>query len=95
MNWPTCIEALLLHSPLHLGCWLCVGQGFDRHLLGLKQIAEQQGGTLPELFRDPAYMLFNHIILSTSTLPHSAVQKGGFAPVVPNGYGVGESFALL
>jgi len=69
-----------------------VGQGFDRHLLGLKQIAEQQrGGALPELYRDPSYSKLNHIILSTSTLPDPAVQLGAFAPVVPDGFGIGQS----
>jgi len=45
---------------------------------------------MPELYRDPAYSLLNHIILSTSTLPDPSVQNGAFAPVVPNGYGIGE-----
>ena len=31
----------------------------------------------------------NHIILSTSTLSSDAVLIGGFAPVTPDGYGVG------
>jgi len=53
-------------------------------------MAEQQGGTLPELFRDPAYSFLNHIILSTSTLDDPSLQYGGFAPVVPNGFGVGK-----
>jgi len=59
-------------------------------LLGLKQIAEQQGGTIPELYRDPSYSRINHVILSTSTLADPAVQNGAFAPVVPDGYGIGE-----
>ena len=65
------------------------GQGFDRHLFGLKHIAQQQG-ELPEFFHDPAYAKINHNILSTSTLSSPAVIIGGFAPVVPDGYGVGE-----
>jgi carnitine O-palmitoyltransferase 2 len=68
------------------------GQGFDRHLLGLKQLALERGdGTLPELYRDPSYTRINHIILSTSTLSNPAIQFGGFAPVVPDGFGVGYS----
>jgi len=73
-----------------LVCWLCEGQGFDRHLLGLKQMAQQEDCSVPELYRDLAYSLINHIILSTSTLPDPSVQNGAFAPVVPNGYGIGE-----
>jgi len=56
-------------------------------------MAEQQqgsGGGLPELFRDPAYSFLNHVILSTSTLNDPAIEYGGFAPVVPDGYGVGQ-----
>jgi len=59
-------------------------------LLGLKQIAEQQGGNMPELYRDPAYSYINHVILSTSTLADPTIQNGAFAPVVPDGYGIGE-----
>lgn len=43
----------------------------------------------PELFQDPSYIQINHNILSTSTLTSPAVQSGGFAPVVPDGFGVG------
>lgn len=35
------------------------------------------------------YAHMNHIILSTSTLSSDAVLIGGFAPVTPDGYGVG------
>ena len=35
------------------------------------------------------YSHMNHIILSTSTLSSDAVLIGGFAPVTPDGYGVG------
>ncbi|XP_023932320.1 carnitine O-palmitoyltransferase 2, mitochondrial [Lingula anatina] len=66
-----------------------MGEGFDRHLFGLKHIAETEGMPLPELYTDPAYSYINHIILSTSTLSSPAVLLGGFAPVVPDGFGVG------
>lgn len=67
-----------------------VGQGFDRHLLALYKIAEQKSGKLPSLFADPHYKLINHIILSTSTLSSADYEFGGFAPVVPNGFGIGK-----
>jgi len=79
--------------PLKLPKWsmsIFKGQGFDRHLLGLKMTAELDGGKMPSLYQDPAYTLLNHNILSTSTLSSPAVLIGGFAPVVPDGYGVGE-----
>jgi len=68
---------------------LFLGQGFDRHLFGLRHTA-QKLGQMPALFKDPAYAKINHNILSTSTLSSPAVIIGGFAPVVPDGYGVGE-----
>ena len=42
------------------------------------------------LFEDKSYQLMNHIILSTSTLPQNwAIRFGAFAPVTPDGFGVG------
>ncbi|XP_072181875.1 carnitine O-palmitoyltransferase 2, mitochondrial-like [Diadema setosum] len=67
-----------------------MGQGWDRHLFALRTLAAKEGKT-PEIFADPAYTHINHIILSTSTLSAPAVLAGGFAPVVPNGLGVGYS----
>ncbi|KAI8497228.1 Carnitine O-palmitoyltransferase 2, mitochondrial [Branchiostoma belcheri] len=65
-----------------------MGQGWDRHLFALRTLAEQSGAS-PAIFRDPAYAAINHIILSTSTLSSPAVHLGGFAPVVPDGFGIG------
>lgn len=64
------------------------GQGFDRHLFALRYLATAKGDTLPELYLDPAYQQINHNILSTSTLNSPAVSLGGFAPVVPDGFGI-------
>ncbi|XP_056388167.1 carnitine O-palmitoyltransferase 2, mitochondrial [Hyla sarda] len=66
-----------------------MGQGFDRHLFALKYLAAGKGMNVPDLFQDPAYARINHNVLSTSTLTSPAVQLGGFAPVVPDGFGVG------
>ncbi|XP_055978326.1 carnitine O-palmitoyltransferase 2, mitochondrial isoform X1 [Sorex fumeus] len=66
-----------------------MGQGFDRHLFALRYLAAARGLGLPELYQDPAYKQINHNILSTSTLASPAVNLGGFAPVVPDGFGVG------
>ncbi|KAJ7332709.1 hypothetical protein JRQ81_014889 [Phrynocephalus forsythii] len=65
-----------------------MGQGFDRHLYGLKCLAELRGTPLPDFYQDPAYAQINHNIISTSTLSSSAVQMGGFGPVVPDGFGI-------
>ena len=69
---------------------LILGQGFDRHLFGLRHTAEKlMKIETPAIFKDPAFQVMNHIILSTSTLASHAVNFGGFAPVVPDGFGVG------
>ncbi|XP_025727433.1 carnitine O-palmitoyltransferase 2, mitochondrial isoform X2 [Callorhinus ursinus] len=65
-----------------------MGQGFDRHLFALRYLAAAKGIVLPELYLDPAYGQINHNILSTSTLSSPAVNIGGFAPVVPDGFGI-------
>ncbi|KAL1022742.1 hypothetical protein UPYG_G00031740 [Umbra pygmaea] len=66
-----------------------MGQGFDRHLFAMKYLATSKGQDLHSLYQDPAYTAINHNILSTSTLTSPAVNLGGFAPVVPDGFGVG------
>ncbi|XP_055594252.1 carnitine O-palmitoyltransferase 2, mitochondrial [Uranotaenia lowii] len=66
-----------------------MGQGFDRHLFGLKHTAETNNIQLAEIFQDPAYAAMNHNILSTSTLSSPALLAGGFGPVVRDGYGIG------
>ena len=65
------------------------GQGFDRHLFGLKHLASMEG-ELPDIFTDPAFVNINANIISTSTLSTDLLKIGGFAPVVPDGYGIGE-----
>lgn len=83
-------EAIIKCSKKHsvLTKEAAMGQGFDRHLFGLRKIAESRG-QLPDMYSDPAYAHINHCIISTSTLSSPAVQMGGFAPVVLDGYGVG------
>ncbi|KAM4721091.1 carnitine O-palmitoyltransferase 2, mitochondrial [Rhinophrynus dorsalis] len=66
-----------------------MGQGFDRHLFALKYLSASKGLPMPEIYQDPSYIRLNHNVLSTSTLTSPAVQLGGFAPVVPDGFGVG------
>ncbi|XP_076134253.1 carnitine O-palmitoyltransferase 2, mitochondrial [Alosa pseudoharengus] len=66
-----------------------MGQGFDRHLFAMRYLANTKGMALPDIYHDPAYATINHNILSTSTLTSPAVSLGGFAPVVPDGFGVG------
>ncbi|XP_063703508.1 carnitine O-palmitoyltransferase 2, mitochondrial [Culicoides brevitarsis] len=68
-----------------------MGQGFDRHLFGLRHTADKNGIAYPGIFTDPAYAQINHNILSTSTLNSPAIVAGGFGPVVKDGYGIGYS----
>lgn len=42
------------------------GLGVDRHLLGLKLIAQQNGIPIPELYSDAGYVKSTHFRLSTS-----------------------------
>ncbi|XP_067884843.1 carnitine O-palmitoyltransferase 2, mitochondrial-like [Heterodontus francisci] len=65
-----------------------LGNGFDRHLFAMHCLSEAAGGSRPEFYQDPAYIQFNNIIISTSTLNSSAVKIGGFAPVTQDGYGI-------
>lgn len=66
-----------------------MGQGFDRHLFGLRHTAELNNILQSGIFTDPAYANMNHNILSTSTLSSPALAAGGFGPVVQDGYGIG------
>lgn len=65
-----------------------MGQGFDRHLFGLRHTAEVNGMVKPELFQDPAYAMLNYNVLSTSTLSSPNIVAGAFGAVVPDGFGV-------
>ncbi|XP_076363624.1 carnitine palmitoyltransferase 2 isoform X2 [Tachypleus tridentatus] len=84
------MECSKLHNKLTKEA--AMGQGFDRHMFGLKHMALKKGTLFPEIFQDEAYIAANHFILSTSTLSGPAFQGGGFGAVVPNGYGLAYGF---
>eukprot|EP01064_Diplonema_japonicum_P033740 TRINITY_DN673_c0_g1_i1.p1 TRINITY_DN673_c0_g1~~TRINITY_DN673_c0_g1_i1.p1 ORF type:complete len:663 (+),score=222.95 TRINITY_DN673_c0_g1_i1:37-2025(+) len=67
------------------------GEGTDRHLFALKKIAEKSNMPVPEVFSDRGYEVLNENIISTSTLYNDCLCLGGFAPVHPEGLGVGYS----
>ncbi|XP_053693990.1 carnitine O-palmitoyltransferase 2, mitochondrial [Sabethes cyaneus] len=77
----------MLHGQLTKDA--AMGQGFDRHLFGLRHTAELNDIPMPCIFEDPSYAALNHNILSTSTLSSPALLAGGFGPVVKDGYGIG------
>ncbi|KAK2146561.1 hypothetical protein LSH36_599g00000, partial [Paralvinella palmiformis] len=64
------------------------GQGIDRHFLGLKLIALENGIDLSKLLTDPVFESSCYWQLSTSQVPTKSENILCFAPVVPDGYGV-------
>ena len=66
-----------------------MGKGVDRHLFGLRKLAEQNGNGLPAMYKTEAMDVWGKIILSTSTLSSHALEGGGFGPVNDECYGVG------
>lgn len=77
-----------------------MGDGFDRHLFALKEIALQSGAKIPDFYSDPLYLEGTQYTLSTSTLYGECFAGGGFAPVVDDGFGLGygyvdEKFGVL
>ena len=49
-----------------------MGNGIDRHLLGLKLIAEENNIAMPELFKHPAWTESTSWKLSTSQVGYSS-----------------------
>ncbi|NXF36835.1 OCTC octanoyltransferase, partial [Nyctibius bracteatus] len=65
------------------------GKGFDRHLLGLLLIAQEQGLPVPELYVDNAFTASGgggNFILSTSLTGYTRF-SGSALPMVHHGYG--------
>ena len=72
------------------------GKGCDRHLFGLKVIAEaevQKGNlkNMPKLFLDPMYNRSKYWSISTSNLSNNYIVNWGWGEVVPDGVGVAYS----
>jgi carnitine O-acetyltransferase len=64
------------------------GQGVDRHLLGLRVMMRPDEMDAATLFNDKAYALSSSFVLSTSNTGAGDMFRGGFAPVIADGYGV-------
>ncbi|XP_067111516.1 carnitine O-acetyltransferase b [Osmerus mordax] len=64
------------------------GQAIDRHLLGLKLQAIEEGLSVPRLFMDTAYGLATHWKLRTGQVPSNTDSVMCFGPLVPDGYAV-------
>eukprot|EP01138_Halocafeteria_seosinensis_P008104 gb/GECG01008282.1/.p1 GENE.gb/GECG01008282.1/~~gb/GECG01008282.1/.p1 ORF type:complete len:676 (+),score=73.15 gb/GECG01008282.1/:1-2028(+) len=81
-------EAAQAHQLLISDCKQ--GKGIDRHLYGLMNIAkEEQIDPLPELFHSKGFRESSTWRLSTSNAGIPALQRFGYGPVSPDGYGVG------
>lgn len=63
------------------------GFGVDRHLLGLKLIALENGIELPALYKDKSYILSSHMRLSTSQVATKCDGFMCYAPLTNDGYG--------
>ncbi|XP_033108263.1 choline O-acetyltransferase-like [Anneissia japonica] len=64
-----------------------MGQGFDCHLLGLRELSRELGEPVPEIFQDVAYEISSYFTLSTSQVLTKLDTFMCYGPVVPNGYG--------
>ncbi|XP_065345556.1 carnitine O-acetyltransferase-like isoform X1 [Cloeon dipterum] len=62
------------------------GEGVDRHLLGLRLIAAENGIELPDLFKDVAFTRSTHMRLSTSQVAGRAESHMCYGPLVTDGY---------
>uniref|UniRef100_A0A646QE80 CarnOAT n=1 Tax=Hemiscolopendra marginata TaxID=943146 RepID=A0A646QE80_9MYRI len=63
------------------------GHGIDRHLLGLKLIAIENGLDVPRLFLDTGYIRSSHFRISTSQVAAKCNALMCYGPLVPDGYG--------
>lgn len=64
------------------------GQGFDRHLLGLKKLMEKDEVGTVALFDDPVVKRSQRWVLSTSAIFSGVFEAYGWGEVVPDGFGV-------
>lgn len=78
-------------SQMKLKTEAAMGKGFDRHMFGLKCMAETNGIPLDDIYSSAPYQKLNHNILSTSSLAADSLLAGSFGPVVSDGYGIGYS----
>jgi carnitine O-acetyltransferase len=64
------------------------GQGFDRHIMGLKKVMEKDEVGTVALFDDPVVKRSQHWALSTSAIFSGIFEAYGWGEVVPDGFGV-------
>ncbi|KAI9009160.1 acyltransferase ChoActase/COT/CPT [Hyaloraphidium curvatum] len=65
------------------------GRAFDRHFLALQSLmTETEASNSDSLFSDAVYARNNRFGLSTSNVSPGTYYHGGFAPAVPDGFGI-------
>uniref|UniRef100_A0AC34RM80 Choline/carnitine acyltransferase domain-containing protein n=1 Tax=Panagrolaimus sp. JU765 TaxID=591449 RepID=A0AC34RM80_9BILA len=79
-------KAIDAHKNYSVRCMM--GNGMDRHLLGLRLIAAENGIKTPKIFLSDAYRRLNHFRLSTSQVPTRFVIPMGFGPSAADCYGI-------
>lgn len=62
------------------------GFGVDRHLLGLKLIALENGIDIPELYKDPGFVKSSYMRISSSQVATKCDGFMCYGPLVPDGY---------
>ncbi|KAH8272206.1 hypothetical protein KR018_011731, partial [Drosophila ironensis] len=63
------------------------GKGVDRHLLGLKLMAIENGKPIPNLFSSTGFVKSSHFRMSTSQVASKYNAFMGYGPAVDDGYG--------
>eukprot|EP00298_Acanthocystis_sp_HF-20_P013906 c20556_g2_i1.p1 GENE.c20556_g2_i1~~c20556_g2_i1.p1 ORF type:complete len:719 (+),score=321.10 c20556_g2_i1:24-2159(+) len=66
-----------------------IGQGPERHLFALRNIAAMKDMPDPEIFSSYGWRELNNTILSTSNCGNPSLAYFGFGPVVQDGFGIG------
>ncbi|XP_049280996.1 carnitine O-acetyltransferase-like [Anopheles funestus] len=86
---PTKLEAMKAAINAHKAyvSMAIQGQGVDRHLLGLKLTAKENGLTVPELFSDQGIQRSAHMRLSTSQVASRYDAFMCYGPLTQDGYG--------
>ncbi|XP_071808591.1 choline O-acetyltransferase-like isoform X1 [Asterias amurensis] len=81
----------LLRAAIQQQTDICImnitGQGFDCHLLGLRELARELGEPIPDIFSDESYHHSNYFNLSTSQVLTKLDTFMCYGAVVPDGYG--------
>ncbi len=62
-------------------------KSFDRHLLGLKLIANENQLELPEIYRSEAFKKLCHFYISSSQISSRFEAVTSYGPLVEDGYG--------